>query len=72
MTRKVNFDKATIFKAKREIIEYTRTNGMVWDYSDFSGNALTSHAMQSLIKDGTLVKVKEDTKKGITFYQLKN
>lgn len=72
MARKTNFDKATVFKAKREIIEYTRDNGMVWDYSDFSGNALTSHAMKLLIKEGVLIKVKEDAKKGITFYQLKS
>ena len=72
MARKVTFDRATTFKAKREIIEYVRDNGMIWDYSDFSGDPLSSHAMQLLIKDGTLVKVKEDTKKGITFYKLKD
>lgn len=70
MARKVTFDRATTFKAKREIIEYVRDNGMVWDYSDFSGNALTSHAMQLLVKENVLIKVKEDAKKGITFYQL--
>lgn len=72
MARKNGFDHATVFKTKREIIQYAREEGGIWDYTDGTGHKLSTYAINQLVTEGVLVETTVIDDKNIAFYRLKD
>jgi len=60
-------NRLEFFKRRREIIQYAKENGSIWNYTK-DGDKNDLYIFGQLVKDATLTIDRVDEKKGITFY----